>query len=622
RACRLALCCCLRRASRPGNGSAGRRDLHDDSETESEGGEGDHICQADQDCSCGPPIRLLQPDERTSCTEDLMCENDGYYFRACQRHRDMYEASRAKRACAVEGCNNAARSVLKGVRLCKLHSAKEERGPKPQGEAKGPRAVGDVVKEADKEEAASPPEARSAPGQGGVDSSNLAATGNEQEDSKDLAAYLQARLNGESHSVALLSTAKRDESLTAASRRLTETAKAALQRLPSDYPEEVTQLIRSLAGAREKGETPDPILELGKRSLARTAAELPRPVEEHKPESSVVPFTVPAPRFGVATAAPPQVSAALLFRQREASRATTSDSASAVPLPDGLVSALRPSRAGAFTEPEARPTDDTARALQTIAKTLSARDESSSHDKGKLASIGRPEERLVFIVRGCDSLTVPVCACTTGKELFHSLKTAGAQGRPQMRALQFPVNVTNRVAYGLASLSIGGREVKSLPEYALSVADFPLTSEEDFDNFVPPPDSRLEKRPRHPTTLTAWFRAALRMAWAVACVYGTEHYALFEAAATKLLHLGEEATYAWPLPWVMSTWEELWSRMVEELRQLDREMRRLMGEESPSWERIRFFCTSPDDQGNQGTLGFDSPVRLTWRIPRSSSRRT
>ena len=137
-----------------------------------------------------------------------------------------------------------------------------------------------------------------------------------------------------------------------------------------------------------------------------------------------------------------------------------------------------------------------------------------------------------------------------------------------------------------------------MPEYSLSVADFPLTSEEDFDNFVPPPDSRLEKRPRHPTTLTAWFRAALRMAWAVACVYGTEHYALFEAAATKLLHLGEEATYAWPLPWVMSTWEELWSRMVEELRQLDREMRRLMGEESPSWERIRFFCTSPDDQGN------------------------
>ena len=616
RTCRWVFCCCLRRASRPGNSSTGRRDLHDDSETESEGGEGDHICQADQvafggpeskgplslgpckDCSCGPPIRLLQPDERTSCTEDLICENDGYYFRACQRHRDMYEASRAKRACAVEGCNNAARSVLKGVRLCKLHATKEEKGPKTQNEGKGHRAVGDIVQEAERENTTPMPAARSAPGQGGDGVRVSQPASATQEDSKDLAAYLQARLNGESHSVALLSTAKRDESLTAAGTRLTEAAKASLPKLPPDYPEEVAQLIRSLAGAREREEMFDPILELGKKSLVQTAAEPPRPVEERKPEPSVTHSAVPAPSFGVATVAPPRVSAALLFRQKEAHQGAAGDSGSVVPLPDGLVSALRPSRAGAFTEPEARPTDDTARALQTIAKTLSARDESTSHDKGKLASIGRPEERLVFIVRGCDSLTVPVCACTTGKELFHSLKTAGAQGRPQMRALQFPVNVTNRIAYGLAALSIGGREVKSLPEYSLSVADFPLTSEEDFDNFVPPPDSRLEKRPRHPTTLTAWFRAALRMAWAVACVYGTEHYALFEAAATKLLHLGEEATYAWPLPWVMSTWEELWSRMVEELRQLDREMRRLMGEESPSWERIRFFCTSPDDQGN------------------------
>ena len=93
-----------------------------------------------------------------------------------------------------------------------------------------------------------------------------------------------------------------------------------------------------------------------------------------------------------------------------------------------------------------RTTDDTTKALQAIVKAVTARDEVAAHDKGKLASIGRLEERLTFLVRGCDSLTVPVGACTTGKELFHSLKTTGAQRRPQMRALQFPVNVTNRVA--------------------------------------------------------------------------------------------------------------------------------------------------------------------------------
>ena len=135
---RKALCCrrgmCLRRASRPSLLPDGaRRDLHEDSETESEGGDGDHLCQAGQvalggpegqgplclgpcrDSSSGPPIRLLQPDERTSCKE--ACEGDGYYFRACQRHRDMYEALRGRRACAVDGCNNAARSRQRDLTL-------------------------------------------------------------------------------------------------------------------------------------------------------------------------------------------------------------------------------------------------------------------------------------------------------------------------------------------------------------------------------------------------------------------------------------------------------------------------------------------------------------------------
>ncbi|CAE7264499.1 unnamed protein product [Symbiodinium natans] len=69
-----------------------------------------------KDRSSGNPVRLLQPDERTSCKEELTCEDDGYYCRSCQRHRDMYEASKARRACAVGGCNNAARQTSKGVK--------------------------------------------------------------------------------------------------------------------------------------------------------------------------------------------------------------------------------------------------------------------------------------------------------------------------------------------------------------------------------------------------------------------------------------------------------------------------------------------------------------------------
>ena len=37
---------------------------------------------------------------------------------------------------------------------------------------------------------------------------------------------------------------------------------------------------------------------------------------------------------------------------------------------------------------------------------------------------------------------------TVGKELFHSLRATSTQGRPQLRVMQFPVNINNRIAYG------------------------------------------------------------------------------------------------------------------------------------------------------------------------------
>lgn len=104
--------------------------------------------------------------------------------------------------------------------------------------------------------------------------------------------------------------------------------------------------------------------------------------------------------------------------------------------------------------------------------------------------------------------------------------------------MQFPVNIN--VAHGITSLSFGGKDVKSIPDYCLSAADFPLTSEEEFDGWSRCTDMKLERRPKPPTTLNAWYRNALRQAWAISCVLGTEHYSTFEQAATYLLKLGEE----------------------------------------------------------------------------------
>ena len=136
-----------------------------------------------------------------------------------------------------------------------------------------------------------------------------------------------------------------------------------------------------------------------------------------------------------------------------------------------------------------------------------------------------------------------------------------------------------------------------MPDYCVSVADFPQTSEEDFDLYHPPGDNKLEKRGRSPTTLSGWYRSALREAWAIACVLGAEYYGSWEKAAAQLLRFGEEHAHAWPLHAIMSTWEELWGRFTEELRALDRKIRREMQEESPSFDRLRFFATSPGADG-------------------------
>ena len=61
-----------------------------------------------------------------------------------------------------------------------------------------------------------------------------------------------------------------------------------------------------------------------------------------------------------------------------------------------FAAASRPRHMGAYTDGEPPRMDETTKALQAIAKAVTSKDEAASHDIGKLASIGKVEERLVF----------------------------------------------------------------------------------------------------------------------------------------------------------------------------------------------------------------------------------
>ena len=102
----------------------------------------------------------------------------------------------------------------------------------------------------------------------------------------------------------------------------------------------------------------------------------------------------------------------------------------------------------------------------------------------------------------------------------------------------------------------------------MTAACFPQTGEQAFDEFRQSKDYKLEGRPRHPATITEWFRNALRESWGWACLYGAEHYPEQEAAATKILTLNEKFDFAWPPNICFGVWCELRGRFCEEMRMI------------------------------------------------------
>ena len=612
-------CCCnnrrKKRRSRAAPESGTSTPRHENSETESDGDD-EMACQAEavaflvngkatplstvpcRDSARGEKVKLLPSDAEVSSAEDLRHEDGNFYFSCCHHHRALYEGQASKRTCVFEGCDKEVKTTKGGLRLCKLHGAKEER-PRPSTRGKVARPRKEEIPTA---AAAVGTEARFAPGADlGMETVAPALAAKPSPQATLLGKYLREILEGKEDIEALKLCARTGCGPHETWEDLKEQALVYVTKLPRDYPhlarKAVVNLVTEECPISEWKPEPgsDPVLDLN------WLAHPPRPTypqEELHPSGVEVLPPRPPPAEAAATAPP---SASSLYRPRGAATLPTG-----MPSFEGRASndayatfaaISRPRHAGAYTDGEPPRMDETTKALQAIAKAVTSKDEAASHDKGKLASIGKVEERLVYLVRGCDALTVPLGKATVGKELYHSLKATSTQGRPQLRMMQFPVNINNRVAYGLASLSLGGKDIKSLPDYCLSAADFPLTSEEGFDGWTGCPDQKLEKRPKPPMTLNAWYRNALRESWGVACVYGTEHYSTFEQAASFLLKLGEEHAYMWPAHAIFSVWEELWSRFVEELKDLDRELRRAMKEEAPSFERIRFFVTAPGEDG-------------------------
>ena len=91
-----------------------------------------------RDAARGEKVKLLPSDAEVSSAEDLKHEDGNSYFACCHQHRALYEGQAAKRTCVFEGCDREVKGTTRpGLRLCKLHGAKEERA-KPTAKLRNP----------------------------------------------------------------------------------------------------------------------------------------------------------------------------------------------------------------------------------------------------------------------------------------------------------------------------------------------------------------------------------------------------------------------------------------------------------------------------------------------------
>ena len=502
----------------------------------------------------------------------------------------------------MQGCPHSATETRQGVKLCRLHAARGEKASKAEPGAESRRGTKESssLDYKDSVKPDSNPWERELP-QLMADILQRILSQERPTEAYHRATAEYPELLGSMKQEDLLNCVRREANqylgkvdIRADSevvRALQQLSDLTLEESPRASQDPVLKLLKAPAGEFNQRQEESPI------GVSSSAFQAPRSVSLPEPSTpNPVSTTNRFPSAGPVSLMPQEDKQAfvssLLRRRREGT-------ANPIIPPStghsGPLEAFRPFHTGAYTDVSGPYSDEATKALQASAKAVGSKDEASAQDKGKLASIGRTEERIMFLLRGCDTLTVGLGEATVGKELFHSLRNMATQSRPLLRALKFPVNITNRFAFGVSSITIGGRG--QLADFALTSGDFPQTSEEDFDMYSPPADTKLERKPRPPTSLSFWYRCALRQCWALACVFGTEHYGSWEAAAGHLLKLGEEHAHAWPLQSILATWDELWGRFCEEARDLERKLRREMSEEAPSFERIRFFSTAPGPDG-------------------------
>ena len=240
------------------------------------------------------------------------------------------------------------------------------------------------------------------------------------------------------------------------------------------------------------------------------------------PPSKFMPASAPDPLLDRIRAGPPRLQA------RPLSPASTMTPRAAGPDEQRLAAAA---------EQQASIATDTNSALKSVAAAVDAfrraHEDDSKIGEGSMAHLrATSTSQLVYLARGLDTFDVQVCEGLTGRELYDNIKRAGDCARDLMSKVNWPTPITNRMAYGITSLSWGGRTGPQALQHCLTAADFPWTSQEVFDDWIPTEGNQREIRAKYPQTVAVWKRQTDNEIKVFSLVYGAEHAAERRASAT------------------------------------------------------------------------------------------
>ena len=113
------------------------------------------------------------------------------------------------------------------------------------------------------------------------------------------------------------------------------------------------------------------------------------------------------------------------------------------------------------------------RLVATHEETRRLHEDEAKIGEGTLGALRGDSRWLVFLARGCDTFQVGLCPALLGRELFDGLRRAGDAARGLLTQVGFPVPISNRIAYGMAAGTWGGRDADHVKPYSLTAADFP-----------------------------------------------------------------------------------------------------------------------------------------------------